>query len=215
MLYCYQRAAVGLFQFPKKHAEDSMLFMSVFCCFGLILATYDRRSLNESSRCVKIMQTEFLKIKYFSSMIQVKENNTVKVNYTGKLSDGQVFDSSEGREPLEFTLGQGQLIPGFEKGVIDMKLNEKKTITIAKEEAYGDINKELIQEVDKAHLPQDMAPEVGMGLVSKDPDGREINLLVTEVKEESIVVDGNHPLAGKELTFDLEVVEIKETEITK
>jgi FKBP-type peptidyl-prolyl cis-trans isomerase 2 len=161
------------------------------------------------------MQTEFLKIKYFSSMIQVKENNTVKVNYTGKLSDGQVFDSSEGREPLEFTLGQGQLIPGFEKGVIDMKLNEKKTITIAKEEAYGDINKELIQEVDKAHLPQDMAPEVGMGLVSKDPDGREINLLVTEVKEESIVVDGNHPLAGKELTFDLEVVEIKETEITK
>jgi len=158
------------------------------------------------------MQTEFLKIKYFSSMIQVKENNTVKVNYTGKLSDGQVFDSSEGKEPLEFTLGQGQLIPGFEKGVIDMKLKEKKTITIAKEDAYGDVNKDLIQEVDKAHLPQDMAPEVGMGLVSKDPDGREINLLVTEVKEESIVVDGNHPLAGKELTFDLEVVEIKETE---
>jgi FKBP-type peptidyl-prolyl cis-trans isomerase SlpA len=147
-------------------------------------------------------------------MIQVKENNTVKVNYTGKLADGQVFDSSEGREPLEFTLGQGQLIPGFEKGVIDMKLNEKKTITIAKEEAYGDVNEQLIQEVEKAHLPQDMAPEVGMGLVSKDPDGNEINLLVVEVKEESIVVDGNHPLAGKELTFDLEVVEIKETQNT-
>ncbi|MFT5848357.1 FKBP-type peptidyl-prolyl cis-trans isomerase [Psychroserpens sp.] len=145
-------------------------------------------------------------------MIQVKENNTVKVNYTGKLADGQVFDSSEGREPLEFTLGQGQLIPGFEKGVIDMKLNEKKTITIAKEEAYGDVNEQLIQEVEKAHLPQDMAPEVGMGLVSKDPDGNEINLLVVEVKEESIVVDGNHPLAGKELTFDLEVIEIKETQ---
>ncbi|MGK0324450.1 MAG: FKBP-type peptidyl-prolyl cis-trans isomerase SlpA, partial [Psychroserpens sp.] len=111
-----------------------------------------------------------------------------------------------------FTLGQGQLIPGFEKGVIDMKLNEKKTITIAKEEAYGDVNEQLIQEVEKAHLPQDMAPEVGMGLVSKDPDGNEINLLVVEVKEESIVVDGNHPLAGKELTFDLEVIEIKETQ---
>jgi FKBP-type peptidyl-prolyl cis-trans isomerase SlpA len=158
------------------------------------------------------MYTGFLKIKYCINMIQVKENNTVKVNYTGKLSDGQVFDSSEGKEPLEFTLGQGQLIPGFEKGVIDMKLNEKKTVTITKEEAYGDINNDLIQEVDKAQLPEDMTPEVGMGLVSKDPDGREINLLVVEVKEASIVVDGNHPLAGKELTFDLEVVEIKETQ---
>ena len=146
-------------------------------------------------------------------MIQVKENNTVKVNYTGKLTDGQVFDSSEGREPLEFTLGQGQLIPGFEKGVIDMKLNEKKTITIAKEEAYGDVNKELIQEVEKSQLPQDLKPEVGMGLVSKSPDGHEKNLLVVEVKDDTIVIDGNHPLAGKDLIFDLEVVEIKETQI--
>jgi len=142
-------------------------------------------------------------------MSQVKENNTVKVNYTGKLVDGQVFDSSEGKEPLEITLGQGQLIPGFEKGLIDMKLNEKKTITIAKDEAYGDVNDALIQEVKKEQLPQDMAPEVGMGLVSKTPDGQEINLLVVEVKEESIVVDGNHPLAGKDLVFDLEVLEIK------
>lgn len=142
-------------------------------------------------------------------MSQVKENNTVKVNYTGKLADGQVFDSSEGKEPLEITLGQGQLIPGFEKGLIDMKLNEKKTITIAKDEAYGDVNDALIQEVNKAQLPQDMAPEVGMGLVSKTPDGQEINLLVVEVKDETIVVDGNHPLAGKDLVFDLEVLEIK------
>jgi FKBP-type peptidyl-prolyl cis-trans isomerase 2 len=148
-------------------------------------------------------------------MSQVKENNTVKVNYTGKLSDGQVFDSSEGKEPIEFTLGQGQLIPGFEKGLIDMKLNEKKTITIAKEDAYGEINNDLIQEVEKTQLPQDMTPKVGMGLVSKSPDGQEMNLLVVEVKEESIVIDGNHPLAGKELIFDLEVVAIKETEITK
>jgi FKBP-type peptidyl-prolyl cis-trans isomerase SlpA len=147
-------------------------------------------------------------------MIQVKENNTVKVNYTGKLADGQVFDSSEGKEPIEFTLGQGQLIPGFEKGLIDMKLNEKKTITIAKEEAYGEVNKDLIQEVKKTELPQDMAPEVGMGLVSKSPDGQEMNLMVVEVREESIVIDGNHPLAGKELIFDLEVLEIKDAEIT-
>ncbi|ADY30102.1 MULTISPECIES: FKBP-type peptidyl-prolyl cis-trans isomerase [Cellulophaga] len=139
----------------------------------------------------------------------VKENNTVKVNYTGKLADGQVFDTSEGREPLEFTLGQGQLIPGFEKGVLDMKLNEKKTITIAKEEAYGEVNEALIQEVKKSELPQDMEPKVGMGLVSKAPDGREMNLMVVEVKDESIVIDGNHPLAGKDLIFDLEVLEIK------
>ena len=142
-------------------------------------------------------------------MSQVKENSAVKVNYTGKLSDGQVFDSSEGKEPIEFTLGQGQLIPGFEKGLIDMKLNEKKTITIAKEEAYGDINDALKQEVSKADLPQDMKPEVGMGLVSKAPDGRETNLLVVEVKEDTIVLDANHHLAGKDLIFDLEVVEIK------
>ena len=148
-------------------------------------------------------------------MSQVKENNTVKVNYTGKLSDGQIFDTSEGKEPIEFTLGEGRLIPGFEKGLIDMKLNEKKTITIPQEEAYGDINKDLIQEVQKTELPQDMAPEVGMGLVSKSPDGQEMNLMVVEVKEDSIVIDGNHPLAGKDLIFDLEVVEIKETVTTE
>ena len=147
------------------------------------------------------------KIKSYS-MSQVKENNTVKVNYTGKLVDGQVFDTSEGKEPIEFTLGQGQIIPGFEKGLIDMKLKEKKTITIVKEEAYGEVNKDLIQEVKKSELPQDMAPEVGMGLVSKTPDGQEMNLMVIEVKEESIVIDGNHPLAGKDLIFDIEVVEI-------
>jgi FKBP-type peptidyl-prolyl cis-trans isomerase 2 len=148
-------------------------------------------------------------------MNQVKENNTVKVHYTGKLSDGQVFDSSEGKEPLEFTIGKGQIIPGFEKGLIDMKLNEKKTITIVKEEAYGDIKDDLKQEVKKSELPPDIKPEVGMALVSKSPDGQEMNLLVVEVKDDSIVIDGNHPLAGKDLIFDLEVVEIKEVEIIK
>ncbi|TBW29152.1 peptidylprolyl isomerase [Gramella sp. KN1008] len=143
-------------------------------------------------------------------MSQVKQNDTVKVHYTGKLEDGQVFDSSVQRgEPIEFTLGQGQLIPGFEKGLIDMEVNEKKTINIPKDEAYGDPNPELIQEVEKNQLPEELKPEVGMPLVSKTPDGREINLVVTEVKDNSIVVDANHPLAGKDLIFDLEVVEIK------
>jgi FKBP-type peptidyl-prolyl cis-trans isomerase 2 len=148
-------------------------------------------------------------------MSQVKENNTVKVNYTGKLSDGQVFDSSEGKAPLEFTLGKGELILGFEKGLIDMKLNEKKTITISKEEAYGVVNDDLIQEVKKSEIPQEIALEVGMELVSKFQDGQEMNLVVVEIKEESIVIDGNHPLAGKDLIFDLEVVEIMDAKITE
>ncbi|MGO4821705.1 MULTISPECIES: FKBP-type peptidyl-prolyl cis-trans isomerase [unclassified Flavobacterium] len=143
-------------------------------------------------------------------MTQVKENNTVKVHYTGKLADGQVFDTSEGKEPLAFTLGQGSLIPGFEKGLIDMKLNEKKTINIAKDDAYGDPREDLIIEVPKSELPQEMTPEVGMGLVSRTPEGQEMNLMVVEVREETVVLDGNHPLAGRDLIFDLEVVEITE-----
>lgn len=146
-------------------------------------------------------------------MNQVTVNSTVKVHYTGKLADGEVFDTSDGKEPIEFTLGQGQLIPGFEKGLIDMKLNEKKTINMTKDEAYGEVNETLIQEVKKTDLPQDMEPKVGMGLVSKSPDGQEINLMVVEVKEETIVIDGNHPLAGRDLIFDLEVVEIIASEV--
>ncbi|MEZ7929931.1 MAG: FKBP-type peptidyl-prolyl cis-trans isomerase SlpA [Flavobacteriales bacterium] len=142
-------------------------------------------------------------------MIEVKENNTVKVHYTGKLSDGHVFDSSEGKEPLEFTMGKGQIIPGFEKGLMNMKLNEKKTITIPKEGAYGDINESLKQEVNKTELPKDMTPKVGMELVSQSTEGKERNLVVIEVKDDTIVIDGNHPLAGREIIFDLEVVDIK------
>lgn len=142
-------------------------------------------------------------------MSQVKKDDTVRVHYTGKLADGQVFDSSLEREPIEFTMGQGQLIPGFEKGLLDMQVNEKKTVNVPSEEAYGAPRQELVQEVEKSQLPEEIKPEVGMGLVSKSPDGQEMNLVVAEVKDETIVVDGNHPLAGKDLTFDLEVVEIK------
>lgn len=143
-------------------------------------------------------------------MSQVKENDTVKVHYTGKLTEnGQVFDSSLERDPLEFTLGQGMLIPGFEKGIIDMKVNEKKTIEIPKAEAYGDKQDELFQKVDKAQLPEEIKPEVGMGLVSKNPDGSERQLRVAAVNDDHIVVDANHPLAGQDLTFEIEVVDIK------
>lgn len=142
-------------------------------------------------------------------MSQVKENDTVKVHYTGKLTNGQVFDSSLEREPLEITVGEGKLIPGFENALINMQVNEKKTVEIAKDEAYGDVQQELFHQVTKDQLPQDIQPEVGMGLASKAPDGTEHQFRVVEVKDDHIVVDGNHPLAGQDLVFDLELVEIK------
>jgi FKBP-type peptidyl-prolyl cis-trans isomerase 2 len=137
-----------------------------------------------------------------------KANDKVKVHYKGTLSNGEVFDSSEGRDPLEFTLGTGQVIPGFDKGIEGMTVEESKTLNIPCAEAYGEVVKELIQEVPKNQLPQEINPEVGMQLMSSTPDGQQIPLTVTEVKEESIVVDANHPLAGKDLTFEITLVSI-------
>lgn len=142
-------------------------------------------------------------------MGKVKANDTVRVHYTGKLIDGQVFDSSLERDPLEVTLGQGSLIPGFEKGLINMEVDENKTITIPKEEAYGEVRKELFLKVNKSDLPEEIKPEIGMGLVATNPDGSEQQLRVVEVEEEHIVIDANHPLAGHDLTFELTLVEIK------
>ena len=142
-------------------------------------------------------------------MSQVKKNDTVKVHYTGKLTNGQVFDSSLEREPLEVTIGEGKLIPGFENAILDMHVNDKKTVEISKDEAYGDVQQELFHQVQKEQLPQDIKPEVGMGLASKGPDGTEHQFRVVDVKDDHIVVDGNHPLAGQDLVFDLELVEIK------
>ena len=137
-----------------------------------------------------------------------KVKDKVKVHYKGTLSNGQVFDSSEGRDPLEFTLGSGQIIPGFENGILGMQVEESKTINIPAAEAYGEPKEELKQEVQKAQLPPEIKPEVGLQLMSKAPDGREIPLVVTEVKKDSIIIDSNHPLAGKDLTFEVTLVSI-------
>ncbi|MBT8260421.1 MAG: peptidylprolyl isomerase [Bacteroidia bacterium] len=141
-------------------------------------------------------------------MSKVKADDTVKVHYTGKLVNGQIFDSSLEREPLEVKLGQGQLIPGFELGLIDMAVNEKKTITIEIQEAYGEVNKDLFQKVPKAELPDTIKPEVGMGLVGSNPDGSQRQFRIAEVEEDHIIIDANHPLAGQDLIFDLELVAI-------
>ena len=137
-----------------------------------------------------------------------KANDKVKVHYKGTLSNGEIFDSSEGREPLEFTLGGGQVIPGFDNGVMGMKIDEAKTINIPASEAYGEAKAELIQDVPKEHLPAEIQPEVGMQLMSQSPEGQQIPLIIIEVKDTTITVDANHPLAGKDLTFELTLVEI-------
>lgn len=138
----------------------------------------------------------------------LKVNDTVKVHYTGTLKNGEVFDSSKGKEPLEFTIGAGQIIPGFENGIMGMKVDESKTINIAADDAYGARRDELVQEVPKAQLPAEINPQVGMQLMSQGPDGQQIPLVVTEVKETSITVDANHPLAGKDLIFEVSIVSI-------
>jgi len=138
----------------------------------------------------------------------VKDGDTVKVHYTGQLEDGSVFDSSIQREPLEFTLGQGQLIPGFEKAVVGLKVGEKTTANIPCAEAYGDENPEMILEVEKSHLPEDLDPEVGVQLQLNQPDGQVIPVQITKVEGDKVTIDANHPLAGKDLIFNIELVEI-------
>lgn len=142
-------------------------------------------------------------------MSVIKENDTVVLHYTGKLSDGQIFDSSQDREPLEFTLGKGMLIPGFENAVMGMKVDEEKTFDIPSNEAYGEHREDLIQDVPKDKLPEEIKPEVGMQLTSRLPDGREIPVTIAEVSDSAIKVDANHPLAGKDLQFEVKIVEIK------
>lgn len=138
----------------------------------------------------------------------IKDGDTVKVHYKGTLGNGEVFDSSEGRDPLEFTMGTGQLIPGFEKAVLGLKVGDSTTANIPSAEAYGESNPQMIVEVEKAQLPADLEAEVGTQLQLNQPDGQAIPVLITKVENEKVTLDANHPLAGKDLTFDIEVVEI-------
>lgn len=141
-------------------------------------------------------------------MSEAKKGDKVKVHYTGKLTDGSVFDTSQDREPLEFELGAGMMIAGFDKAVTGMKVGDKKTAELSAEEAYGQKNDEMVVEVPKAQLPEDLKPEVGQQLGMQQPNGQNIPVVVTKVEEETIEIDANHPLAGKDLVFDIELVEI-------
>ena len=138
----------------------------------------------------------------------VKVGDSISVEYTGTLEDGEVFDTSKGKQPLSFEVGSGQLIPGFDQGVIGMAVGDQKTVTIAPENAYGERREDLIIPMPIANVPADITLEIGMALQLTDKSGRPIPAIVTEIGEENVSMDVNHPLAGKVLTFAIEVVGI-------
>lgn len=140
-------------------------------------------------------------------MSEAKQGDTVRVHYTGTLGDGTVFDSSKDREPLEFGLGTGQVIPGFDQALTGMKPGESKKVTIAADEAYGPYRSELVMVVDRSEFPADIAPSIG-DQFELSQEGQSFVVNVTDVTDQEVTLDANHPLAGKELTFELELVEI-------
>jgi peptidylprolyl isomerase len=141
-------------------------------------------------------------------MTQAKQGNTVKIHYTGKLTNNTVFDSSRKRDPFEFIIGSGQVIAGFEEGALGMRVGETKTIKIPCAKAYGPKNQDLIAIVARGHLPKDLEPQIGQRLGIYNENGQKIPVVITEITEKDVTVDGNHPLAGEDLIFELELVEI-------
>ena len=141
-------------------------------------------------------------------MQEAKNGDQVKVHYHGRLNDGTTFDSSEGRAPLQFEVGAGQVIKGFDDGVLGMKQGDKRTIHIPVHQAYGEKSQDMVIEFPREQFPPDMLPEVGMQLNLRGQDGRNFPVVISEVKDDIVVLDGNHPLAGKDLIFDIEMVEI-------
>lgn len=141
-------------------------------------------------------------------MSPAKTGDTVKIHYTGKLEDHSVFDSSADREPLEFKIGESEVIPGLQKGVVGMASGQKKSIVLSPEEAFGQILDELIVDVEMSQFPKDISPSIGGQLQLKRQDGSSINVRITKTTKESVTLDANHPLAGKTLFFDIELVEI-------
>ena len=142
-------------------------------------------------------------------MQQVKQGDTVKVHYHGKLTDGTTFDSSEGRQPLEFEVGGGRVIKGFDEGVKGMTIGEKKTVSIPADEAYGQRQEDMVIPFERKNFPPDIEPEVGMTLNMHSEDGNALPVVITEITPDTIMLDANHPLAGEDLIFDIELVDLK------
>ncbi|HAE93469.1 MAG: peptidylprolyl isomerase [Hyphomonas sp.] len=141
-------------------------------------------------------------------MTQVKTGDTVHIHYTGTLNDGTTFDSSEGREPLSFQVGSGQIIPGLDSAIPGMTVGDKKTVNVACDEAYGQVNPEMTQAVPRADIPADIPLETGTRLQMQTQNGQVIPVTVTAVDDSTVTLDANHPLAGQDLTFNIELVKI-------
>lgn len=141
-------------------------------------------------------------------MTQAKSGDTVRIHYTGKLTDGTPFDSSEGRDPLEFQLGGGQVIAGLEKHIEGMEVGSASTVTIPSGEAYGEHDPAQVQQIERSAIPEDIDLQVGLQLGARTQSGQQVTFTVTEIEDATVTVDGNHPLAGKDLVFDVELVEV-------
>ncbi|ETX15197.1 peptidylprolyl isomerase [Roseivivax halodurans JCM 10272] len=142
-------------------------------------------------------------------MTEVKAGDTVRIHYTGTLTDGSTFDSSEGRDPLEFTVGSGQIIPGLDNAMPGMTVGDKKSVEVPAAEAYGDRNPDALQAVPRTEIPEDIPLDPGTQLQVQTPNGQTVPVVVTEVTDSEVTLDANHPLAGRDLKFDIELVEIK------
>jgi FKBP-type peptidyl-prolyl cis-trans isomerase 2 len=137
----------------------------------------------------------------------IEKGNVVAVHYTGKFTDGETFDSSEGRDPLKFQVGSGQIIPGFENAILGKNIGDKVTVNIPAIDGYGEIREDLLVKVPMGQMPGEV--EVGQMLQAQSDNGQSVNVMVKEINEDHVLIDGNHPLAGKELLFEIEVVEIE------
>jgi peptidylprolyl isomerase len=138
----------------------------------------------------------------------IEKGNIVSVKYTGKLPNGEIFDTSEGRDPLKFQVGSGQIIPGFENAILGKNIGDKVTVNINPEEAYGEVREDLIVKVPMEQMPGEV--EVGQSLQAQADNGQAVNVIIKEVNEDHVIIDGNHPLAGEELVFEIEVLEIEQ-----
>lgn len=143
-------------------------------------------------------------------MAKAKQGDTVHVHYTGKLKDGTVFDTSQDREPLSFTIGEQRVIPGFEEAVVGMEPGDTKTEELSPDQAYGQHREDMVMELEREQLPESVEPEVGQQLQLRMQDGREVPVVITDLNEEAVTIDANHPLAGKALVFEIELVNIGE-----
>ncbi|MHC4691394.1 MAG: FKBP-type peptidyl-prolyl cis-trans isomerase [Planctomycetota bacterium] len=141
-------------------------------------------------------------------MTQAKSGDTVKIQYTGRLDNNSVFDTSVDRDPIQLTIGQGRTIPALEEAIIGMETGESKTVEISAEQGYGAYQKELVHTVSRKVLPEDMEPKIGQRLTATSVDGRKLSVTIKDVSEKNVTMDANHPLAGKDLKFDIELIAI-------